>query len=61
MKSAAGPIPDDIQGWTFPAEKLLVEKAGLPWALLRDDARDSATRSKITRVLRNLIESLPHG
>lgn len=33
------PPPDDIHGWEFPAQRAQVEAAGLPWLLLREDAR----------------------
>jgi benzoyl-CoA reductase/2-hydroxyglutaryl-CoA dehydratase subunit BcrC/BadD/HgdB len=33
------PPPDDIHGWAFPAQRAQVEDAGLPWLLVREDAR----------------------
>ena len=37
------PRPEDSYGWSFPAARDLVQRAGLPWLLLRDDARSDAT------------------
>ncbi len=34
------PPPDDIHGWTFPADRDRAERAGLPWLLIRQDARE---------------------
>ncbi|MBI5256826.1 MAG: 2-hydroxyacyl-CoA dehydratase [Burkholderiales bacterium] len=33
------PPPDDIHGWDFPAQRAQVEAVGLPWLLIREDAR----------------------
>lgn len=33
------PPPDDLQGWDWPAQRAQVEAAGLPWLLIREDAR----------------------
>lgn len=37
------PTPEDVYGWSFPAERDAVAAAGLPWLLLREDARCSTT------------------
>lgn len=37
------PPPDDLQGWDWPAQRAQVEAAGLPWLLVREDARNSTT------------------
>lgn len=34
------PKPDDIYGWSFPAERDAVNAAGKPWLLIRQDARE---------------------
>jgi benzoyl-CoA reductase/2-hydroxyglutaryl-CoA dehydratase subunit BcrC/BadD/HgdB len=49
------PQPDDIYGWSFPAERNQVEQTRLPWLLIRHDAR---TPGPSTAQLANFVASL---
>ena len=35
------PRPDDVHGWLFPAQRAAADASGIPWLLLRDDAREA--------------------
>lgn len=50
------PRPDDIYGWPFPAERALVERLGLPWLRVRDDARHPTTRAALQAQLQAFFE-----
>lgn len=52
------PRPDDVQGWRFPAQRDAASQAGLPWLLLRDDARDAPTLPELRRGLAQFIDRL---
>lgn len=39
------PKPDDIYGWSFPAERDAVNASGKPWLLIRQDAREQGDLS----------------
>ena len=52
------PRPDDIAGWRFPDERAQVERAGLPWLLVRDDARDAACAPALADRLGEFIAGL---
>lgn len=50
------PPPDDIHGWAYPAQRDQVEAAGLPWILVREDARQPIA---LAAQLQAFIASLP--
>ena len=50
------PQPEDSYGWRFPAARDLVQRAGLPWLLLRRDAR---TATDLPATLCAFIATLP--
>ena len=50
------PPPDDIHGWAFPAQRAQVEAAGLPWLLVREDARQPVA---LAPQLQAFIATLP--
>lgn len=50
------PRPDDVYGWSYPGDRELVERHGLPSLLLRDDARQPEL---IKPALQAFIASLP--
>lgn len=50
------PRPDDVYGWSFPAERDRVNRLGLPWMRVRDDARDPFTRVALQAQLQAFIE-----
>lgn len=50
------PPPDDIHGWAFPAQRDQVEAAGLPWILVREDARQPIA---LAAQLQAFIATLP--
>jgi hypothetical protein len=54
--------PDDIQGWNLPAERALVEAAGLRWLQLRDDARfdADALHAQLAPFVASLKSRSPH-
>lgn len=53
------PRPDDVHGWQLPAWRAQAEAAGLPWLLLRDDARDATRQPALAQCLANFVQSLP--
>jgi benzoyl-CoA reductase/2-hydroxyglutaryl-CoA dehydratase subunit BcrC/BadD/HgdB len=50
------PPPDDIHGWAFPTQRAQVEAAGLPWLLVREDARQPVA---LAPQLQAFIATLP--
>ncbi|RZJ12234.1 MAG: 2-hydroxyacyl-CoA dehydratase [Rubrivivax sp.] len=50
------PRPDDVYGWSYPGDRELVERHGLPSLLIRDDARQP---DLLKPALRAFIASLP--
>lgn len=52
------PRPDDLHGWRFPAQRAEADAAGLPWLLIRDDARDAAARPALQQALAGFIDRL---
>ena len=49
------PKPDDVHGWSYPADKALTAQLGLPSLLIRQDARDAAA---LRPALQTFIASL---
>lgn len=50
------PPPDDIHGWSFPAERDQAKRAGMPWLLVRQDARESGPlQAQLTDFISTLI------
>jgi hypothetical protein len=50
------PPPEDVYGWSFPAERDAVKAAGLPWLLLRHEARAA---TPLIAELRAFMATLP--
>lgn len=52
------PRPDDLHGWRFAAQRDLADRLGLPWLLLRDDARDTSARPALPQALGAFVDRL---
>jgi len=52
------PRPDDLHGWRFPDDRAAADAAGLPWLLLRDDARDAATQPALRAAIAAFVAGL---
>ena len=52
------PRPDDLHGWRLPAQRAEAQALGLPCLVLRDDAREAATRPALQQALSAFIEPL---
>lgn len=52
------PRPDDVHGWCFPDDRAAADAAGLPWLLLRDDARDAAARPALRDAVAAFVAEL---
>lgn len=55
------PRPDDLHGWRFPADREAADAIGLPWLLVRDDARDAAAFAGLRAALAGFIDRLRRG
>lgn len=47
--------PDDVHGWRWPSQRTEADALGLPWLVLRDDARDPEAQPALRAALQDFI------